>query len=226
LIGINVHMTDSIDILKKRLASGEIGVEEYERIISVLRDTNTSGTVRKPVPTSPEKLIAQCDEFSLYATCVQIGDERRDLVDVSAVTNSSSEGSINFVPYKRESWCCVTFKDGRNVELIETSTSFFKKAHHARIRQFGTAIQQATSQSRFDDLCQLLRSKRIIQLATGDKAEPEIWLTADGMLQTSKRKFRIAACAATGTFGVGTRSYRTYSSAEVLISESKKPLLG
>ncbi len=218
-------MDNAVDTLRKRLASGEIDVDEYEKLLQILTSTDIKSP-KPPRTAKTERLVTSFEDFFLYESYLQVGSKTHPLADAIVVTSYAREVSFNFIK-SLQSGFTLNFQGDACYSASNDSTWPFKKERYNQIRQFGAKLKAATVQSRMNNTVKNLREQGRILVGHGNKKEPHVYLTADGKITTNVRIFDIKSCAATGTFGVGVSSINNYQAPNtVLISNGKKPLLG
>ena len=216
-------LSTATEILKARLAAGEIDIDEYSRLLAVV-------TARPVSETQPQgSVLAEVDDVRLYKNVLTSGGRILSLSEVVSVTGSSSSMSYNFVPISKSTWFSVRFVSGDKIFLQEERTYFSGARHKAIAKMYGL-VRRSTFQSRLNNLAaKLLREDRIeIYNPYSDKAET-VFLTSEGVIETATKSIRLKAAKEHGMFGVGTEWQslglsRGYDTEEVVICESKGTL--
>lgn len=218
-------MDEAVETLRKRLASGELSIAEYEKLLKALAKTSIE-SLGSPKKENIERMVASFENFLLYESYILIDNKRYPLADLTMVTSYAREVSFNFVK-GLESGFTVTLKDGACHSASNDSTWPFKRERYNQIRQFGAKLKAVTAEARMNNTVRELKDHGKILVGRGNRKEPEVYLTIEGKITTAIREFDIKSCAAKGTFGVGVVSINNYRAPDtVLISNGKKPLLG
>lgn len=219
---------DALEILKTRLAAGEISIAEYRELAAIVGAKGPSEPLPSSLPSPRGKLLAQIDDLQLHETGICVKGKWHPLADVTSVSGSSSSLSINFIPMSKTSSAYFSLATGEHISLDEDRVLLGGTRHKA-IRNFYSCLQRLTLQSRLNRLATKLVSEarlQIFQPPTTVRTSP-VFLTSDGRVQSGTRNIDLKAAKRTGTFGVGTearslsRSSHEYNTAEVVISEEK-----
>lgn len=219
-------MSTAIQILKSRLAAGEIGLDEYRALLAVISTAAEGGL---PTTESLGAVLAEVDDVKLYQSALSSGGKIFGLDSVKSVAGGSSSSSINYIPMDKSTWLTIRFISRDMISLREQRTYFAGGRHKAIATLYGL-VRRATFQSRLNNLAaKLVREKRIEIYHPYTGKDEAVFLTSGGDLETATKTIGLKAAKANGMFGVGTewRSLgfsRGYDTNEVIVCEKKGTL--
>lgn len=223
---------DPVQILMKRLAAGDISIDEYRILLPLLKASPTD----QPQPFLSSDLdplgqkLAQVDDIELYEACLLVAGRQYLLSNVKSVRGARSSSSVNFIPIDRLTTLNVWFTNNENVSVEETRLMFGGSRHKA-ILQMLTLLWQVTFKPRLQNLATRLRNEGSVELnRTIVGAGDAVSLTKDGVVAKGARRIDLKQAKAFGTFCVGTErrslsGSRASNPNEIVVSE-KKGLLG
>lgn len=216
----------AIDILKKRLASGEVTLEEYKTILKELEGVKNNND--QQVKTS-RQLVATIDEdFKLFNDAIVYKGSTFLLSDVTAIKNYSSKNTLNFVTMDRLSCLTITFKNSKEICITE-DRAWFGKKRHDEILVASQRIKKLTFNHRVTNFADKLLENNKIKLSEDYlKKDPskDVFLFRDGTIRTPHRSIDLKKARINGTLFVGTRTegilshYRASNSNEIAVTET------
>lgn len=226
------------DILKARLAAGDISVDEYRQLLAEVREgtaQNDRGKSRSPDEMPTGALVLEFEDLRLFENVIEYRNVTRPLTDVTSVRGGQSQQSFNFVPTEKSSSVHIAFLSGDPISISEQRIVFGGKRHQA-IGHLLVALRQMTLRQRITNLAKRLIQQEHIELTKtwdiGGKTVGEVvTLTKDGMISTPTKTVNLKVAKACGTFGLGTEWHSLNALSqktnpyEVVLSE-KKAILG
>lgn len=223
-----------IEMLRARLASGEISTEEYRKVLAVLQETDAPPEKAPPEKETQGEVESGRPGPSVLSAC---GMDLREngvlfegvfypLATVSSVRGGERSRTVNLVAFERSTALYIGFVDGRSISLRE-SRAWFAGRNHANILRLFEELRVRTYRPRFINLVLRLRQHGELTLHTPFLDEDSVVLDVSGVVRTPKRGVNLKAARESGTFGLGTERHSInmlnsrIDSAEVVISESK-----
>ena len=146
--------------LDQRLAAGQISVEEYKNLISIIQ-------VAPSTNNRQDQLIVEVNnEFSVYKDyCIFKGKEYRyDCVEV--IVWSRDKQSINLISVGDSTVFGIIFSDGEKVNYV-TDTMLFRGLLSIRLEKAYSYINQLTASTRVNALEKSLREKGSLRIPAG-----------------------------------------------------------
>lgn len=227
------------DILKARLAIGDISLEEYRQLLAEIRDEPSDGKSFNDAG-SPGKLqtgavVLEFEDLRLFENAIMYRNVTHPLSDVTSVRGGQSQQSFNFVPTEKSSSVHIAFVSGEPISISEQRILFGGKRHDAIGRLLAT-LRKMTFNQRVTNLAKKLIQQGQINLTTtwvigGREVGEVVTLRKDGTVVTPTKSVNLKVAKASGTFGLGTEwhslnamSHKT-NPLEVVLSE-KKGMLG
>lgn len=225
-------MTETpMDILKARLARGEISVEEYQRLYLLLR--NEYAPARSSL--SPEQQldcgrpVAGVDDLILCERALKYQGDIHALDAVQSVRGGQDRSTVNGITAHRHTYLRVILGDGTQIEVAEGRAWRGGKRHDAILETL-RQLQQLTLASRCDYVWRRLAADGSLRLTTpGLLARDPAYLYSDGSIGNSRMRVGIREAHLTGTlvFGHSQGHYpaSSYSPDDIVISDKKAPKL-
>lgn len=224
------------NILKTRLASGQISIEEYRQLWATLSDesepqTRECNSDQRGRELQEGRLLAEFEDLKVFQNCVSYKEWRHALRDVTSVRGGQSSRSFNFVPTEKSSCIVIAFVSGETVNISEDRILFGGKRHEAIVRIL-TLLRQITFNHRLTNLTKKLIDNGQIELYKPIVGSGEsVVLRKDGIVISGSLSINLKQAKATGTFGLGSE-WRSLNSMnhennpyEVILSE-KRGLFG
>lgn len=222
----------SKDILKTRLASGEISIEEYRQLLATLSDESEPRIKERNSDQGGSGLqegrpLAEFEDLKIFENCVFYKNRKHALPDVTSVRGSQSSRSFNFVPTEKSSCIFMAFVSGETVNISEDRILFGGKRHEA-IGRMLAILRQATFNHRLINLIKKLTGNGQVELYKPIVGSGEsIVLRKDCMVIAGSLSISLKLAKSTGTFGLGSewRSLNSLSHEnnpyEVILSEKR-----
>ena len=136
------------NILKTRLASGEISIEEYRQLLAALSGESEPHIKER---SSDQGDIGLLEERPLVETCVFYKGCKHAISDVTSVRGAQSASLFNFVPTEKSSCVVMAFVSGETVNISEDRILFGGKRHEA-IGRMLNLLRQVTFNHRLTNL--------------------------------------------------------------------------
>ena len=225
-----------IEILKKRLASGELSIEQYRcLLVEISGQTSHGQSIDSGAKDHTGALIFEFEDVKVCEHAIVYKDAVHSLSDVISVRGGQSRSSFNFVPTQNSSSIGIQFLSGEVISISEERLLFGGKRHEAIGRLFST-VQQITFKQRLGNLTRRLIQQGQLELTRpwviGSRQVGEtIILKKGGVIVSGERSINLKTAKASGTFGLGSEwhslnamSHKT-NPHEVVLSE-KKAVLG
>lgn len=197
-------MGEARDILDRRFAAGEIGVEEYTTRRAILNGAVPSPPPPPP-PAAPPKVLASFDDVVINERGLFIAGNLIPLERIAKVDGDASQMSINFVPIMRDSTLHLELTDGTTFAYNEDS-AYFSPIRHRQIRKAYAILRNATSQTRLDNLAGKVRREGRVRLGLHGKEQEPVYLTVKGELVCGDKVIDLKVAKANGGFGIGVQS--------------------
>ena len=227
------------DILKTRLAAGEISLDEYRQLLAEIgKECVEDKSPRDSSPSNELKtgaLFFEFEDLRLFENAIVYRNVAHPLSDVTSVRGVQSRQSFNFFPTERSSSLHVSFLSGDSISITEQRILLGGKRHDAIGRLLAT-LRKMTFNQRLTNLAKKLIHQGQVELTTawvigGREVGELVILRKDGTVVTPTKTVDLKVAKASGTFGLGTEwrslnamSHKTNPS-EVVLSE-KKGMLG
>lgn len=217
-------MGTEVGILRRRLAAGEISLEQYREILRELEPSAVSND-RKNAADSLGSPVVAVDDVNFYPEVITKDDKVRLLADVVSVAGGSEKDSVNFVRTGNSSWLTIGFSCGYELKFTEDRL-YFGEARHKNIGLALAHVRKATFQRRLNNLATQLAQRRRLEVYKGYQS---VYLTYDGILEEGDQRVSIKVAKQSGTFGVGSE-WRSlgfshgYNLQQVVASEQKGTL--
>ena len=227
-----------IDILKKRLAVGEISIDEYRQLMSEVCNSSFESKAQENPDLSGSldtgSFIDGIDNFQLYKNVIVYQDKTYKLTNVSRVYGEQSSSSVNFFPTSRRSSFGVSFTFGESINISEDKT-MFAGSRHDKIGRIYSALRSLTINQRITNLAIKIKQQGEVFLTKewnyqGKVYGQNIIFRRDGMLVTPTRVINLKVAKASGVFQLGSewRGINGISKKsnpyEVILSEKKATL--
>jgi hypothetical protein len=196
-------MGEAKDILDRRLAAGEISVEEYSSRLAALEGSSSSRQPPQVPPAPPPKVLASFDDLVITERGLFISGKLIPLERIAKVNGSASQMSINFIPMMKDSSLHIELTDGTTFSYSEDS-AYFSPIRHKQIRTAYAILRSATSQKRLDNLAAKVRrdGRVLLGLVDFDEKKP-VYLTVRGELVSGELVVVLKIANANGGFGIG-----------------------
>ena len=221
-------MNTPIAILKIRLASGEINLDEYHKLVTALTSNTDSPPLRERTTLPHGSVLAEVDGIRLYKEAIFMSGTIFPLADIESVKGKNFSESINFIPASKWTYLRIKFTSGETIKLDEHRT-ILGGARHKAIASMYSQIKRITFQSRLNNLAaKLIREGKILLYKPIGK-EQAVFLTRDARIEAGTNSISLKAAKAHGSFGIGVEWQslglsRGYDTDEVVISEKKGTL--
>ncbi|RQP21867.1 hypothetical protein [Piscinibacter terrae] len=220
-----------VNVLKARLAAGEISIAEYRSLLAEIGEDRSSPPSTEAPQYETGTLLGEFEQFRLFEYGVQVGQQFHPMSQVVSVKGGQSYKSFNFVPSQNRSSFSITFLSGEQASAVEDRLVFGGKRHNALIH-FYDAVRQLTFKPRLTNLVSRLSDIGHLDIYKPPfGGEDTVVLRKDGVIVAGTRTVNLKTAKATGTFGLGTQwhalnavSQKT-NPAEVVMSE-ERGLLG
>jgi hypothetical protein len=231
--------TSPNDVLKARLAAGEITIEEYRKVQAALSepqgDIDEGQTSRCSETVHTGALIVEFEDLKVFQEAISYNNISHPISEVTSVRGGQSEKSFQFVPTEKSSSCYIEFTSGQSI-LISEKRILFAGKRHEQIANLLAIVRRVTFSHRVQNLVKKLVRDGQIPLTTaiivgGKDAAAAVFLRKDGTVLTPNKSVNLKTAKAIGTFGLGTewRSLNALSHSsnpyEVVLSE-KRGMLG
>ena len=144
------------NILKTRLASGEISIEEYRQLLAALSGESEPHIKERSsdqgdIGLLEERPLAEFEDLKVFETCVFYKGCKHALSDVTSVRGAQSASLFNFVPTEKSSCVVMAFVSGETVNISEDRILFGGKRHEA-IGRMLNLLRQVTFNHRLTNL--------------------------------------------------------------------------
>lgn len=121
-----------IETLKKRLASGEISIEQYRCILAEISgQTCYEQSIDPSLKDHAGALILEFEDLKVCEHSIVYKNTVHPLSDVTSVRGGQSRGSFNFVPTQNSSSIRIQFLSGEVISFSEDRLLFGGKRHEA-----------------------------------------------------------------------------------------------
>lgn len=228
--------TSPANILRTRLASGEISIDQYRLLLAEIHLTANEEPPGAPASdngtSDTGRILLSTGNTTLYEHVIVHEHVTYQTADITSVGGWHRSNTLNFVPLDRQSFLYVHFTKDRSFHLSE-DRAWFGAKRHAELGRLLTLLTSMTFRTRLTNLVVKLRTeKSVILFESNTNKHAQVRLYEDGTLGTSSRRIDIKLAKASGTLGFGGEwvSINGLSSKsdprEVIISESKGLLGG
>jgi hypothetical protein len=197
------------DMLKSRLATGAISIEEYRQLLAEISDESDSlikerNSNQNGSGLDAGILLGEFEDLKLFENCIAYKGCEYALSDVTSVRGGQSSRSFNLVPTEKSSSLSVFFVSGNTVRLSENRILFGNKRHEA-IGRILSLLRNITFNHRMTNLVKKLALNGQIELYKPIVGSGEsVVLRKDGMVVTTSISINLKQAKATGTFGLGS----------------------
>jgi hypothetical protein len=228
-------MENSKSILKERLAKGDISVDEYRNLLSIIYEDNAeeskSELIDQPNQLKTNRLIYEFEDIQIFEDKIIFKNKEFSIKDIVTVFGKFSDSYFNFVPMSRSSLFAVGFLSGEPINLYE-HRDFLGWKRHKAIRHIYDILRKITFNQRLTNLAKKLKQQGEVQLTKtwvfeGKEHGQTVILMKDGNIIVNNKRVNIKTAKASGTFSIGTewRSIngmnRHSTPNEVVLSEKK-----
>ena len=172
---------EAISILKKRLANGEINLEQYNQLLA---------TISKPSVESIDvgSFFESLDDLQVFTKGLISNGKKYLYSDIYSVHCSSHDARMNGISFARNSYFLIKFNNDDYIEFDE-SGRFFKGGRHKKINQISQYIKNQTKEIRYEKFTKELTSaKRILIGFTEDRNQ--VFLTRNGDLECPNKNLK------------------------------------
>jgi hypothetical protein len=153
-----------IKILKNRLASGEISIEQYRCILAEISgQTCYEHSIDSSLKDHAGALVLEFEDLKVYEHSIVYKNTAHPLSDVTSVRGGQSRTSFNFVPTQSSSSIGIQFVSGKVISISEDRLLFGGKRHEAIGRLFST-VRQITFKQRLANLTRRLLQQGHLEL--------------------------------------------------------------
>jgi len=194
-------MPSPIEILKKRLAAGEVTLVQYKAIEKELC-AKTSDT------DNSNKVIFSFEELQIFETFLLYEGKRYALDSITRVFGWQQAFSLNYIPTSKLSVLVIVFSDKQTITLTE-HRAWFGGKRHKEIGQMMWKLRKLTFGQRFRNLVGELRRRRKLLLFSpkiaGGKGD-EVYLHLDGTITAGSRTYNLKDAKKRGQFVIGTNT--------------------
>ncbi|MGE0469586.1 MAG: hypothetical protein AB7L09_12480 [Nitrospira sp.] len=224
-----------IEILKKRLASGELSIEQYRCLLAEISgQTPHEQSIDPRAKDRTGALILEFEDLKICKNAIVYRNAVHPLSDVTSVRGGQSRSSFNFVPTQNSSSIGIQFASGEAISISEDRLLFGGKRHEAIGRLFST-MRDITFKQRLVNLTRRLIEQGHLELTRpwtiGSRQVGEtVILKKEGVVISGERSINLRTAKASGTFGLGSQwhslnfmSHQT-DPYEVVLSEKKAAL--
>ena len=230
--------TSPTDILKTRLAAGEISLEEYRQLLAEIRDGTANADrhdSHSPHEIRTGALVLEFEDLRLFENAITYRNITHPLSDVTSIRGGQSQQSFNLVPTEKSSSVHIEFLSAEPISITEKRILFGGKRHEA-IGRLLTTLRKMTFHQRVNNLAKKLIQQGQIELTKawiigGKEVGEVVILRKDGTVCTPTKTVNLKVAKASGTFGLGTEWHSLNAMSqktnpyEVVLSE-KKGMLG
>jgi len=123
------------DVLKARLAAGEISIDEYRELLAEIcdevMDEGRNHIHNQSDALSTGKLITEFEDLRLFENAIIHKNIAHPLSDITSVRGGQSEQSFNFLPTEKSSSLSIAFISGESIAISEQRILFGGKRHEA-----------------------------------------------------------------------------------------------
>lgn len=214
------NLNPHVEVLKSRLASGEITLTQFHELLSILQnDANVALPTRPAI--DPGRLITSIDDIQLFEKYLKVGNDYIELHEITKIDAGQSNYSVNFLPISKNTSCSISFKNREPLYLGEDRT-YFGGSRHKDILAFTSMLRAATYpnrlRARFDSL--MVNKTTVI----GTSGNEFVFLNFDGTISLNDKRVRLKIAREKGIYEIGragiyiglTTSYNPY---EALVCE-------
>lgn len=194
-----------MDILKQRLAAGELSIEEFRRLREELGSENlggSNGALSLPAGDS-EQPLAEIDNVAAYEKYLTIAGEKFLYSEVVRANGTRDLHLFNYVPTERSASLFLGVS-GRKPVFIYEDRVIFGGTRQGRIAKTSQELCRRSFHYRVRNLVDRLRLHgEIILVKPYLDAETPIVITADGYIKKGSRLLYLPSAASVGTLGIG-----------------------
>jgi hypothetical protein len=213
---------EAISILKKRLANGEISLDQYEKLLT---------TIANPIAVSIDvgSVIDTLDDLQICTKGLARHGKKYLYGDIFSVHCFSHDGRMNGISFVRNSHLAIIFKNNDSFDFDEDGR-FFKGNRHKKIIQIGQFLKDKTREIRQENFTNELITSGSISIGITDDRH-EVFLSRNGDIECPSKniKLHIKDCHSSGTLALGVEKSTLNSNAIdtnlIVISNMKRSLL-
>lgn len=216
----------NMDILKQRLASGEIDVYEYKLIVKELEEKEHSQQQYSNESIRKNLVVMLDNELKVYEDGMDYKGRFFPLSKVTSVKSGTRSDTLNFVITSRVTGLSISFTDMETIYISE-NRAWFKSDRHKAIASAGHKIKQITFRNRVNNFVdKLIKNESVQVYSPFSKREEAVFLHSNGTLRTPTKSVDLKTAQNTGTLIIGTKTESNFSnsrssdSSEVAISET------
>jgi hypothetical protein len=202
-------------ILDRRLALGEISIDEYQQMLRAM--TAHDGSAPSPHRESIDAVasakskedaraapLASVDDLSVFSDSIVVRGESIPFASIARVYGGADQFTYNFIPMTKSSSLYIWTVDDREFAYTEDRT-YLGNSRHKQIRATCGVLRQLTLQHRIGNLASRLRQhgRLVLGFCHDDDAKP-VTLTSNGRLEADGLSVDLKAAKSHGAFGTGT----------------------
>jgi len=223
-----VNMTENyIEILKSRLARGEISLDEFEKVASTLNDSLFSGA--EPEAFLGKAPLIEVDNkklghIALYEDHIKLGNTVLAIADIASFEDSNSVHKINGGSVMRRSSFYLSDKRG-NTYSVHEERVFRSEAdtNHAKVRGIADTLKKKTFARRMNALVTKIRQLGMLRIGIGDHGSTPVLLDKNGTITCGafSGTLRNAKTLVMGTRNKGLLASANYDPKVITFSEEQ-----
>jgi hypothetical protein len=222
-------MTIPNEILKARLAAGEISIDEYREILAEISTNVPKSAEEQERPTPVEAkiggLIFEFEHLRLFENAIIHENVVRYITDVTSVDGGQYTHSTNSIPSIKITGLTILFASGESINLEENRKWFGGKRHQALLKLL-SMLREVTFKQRMANLTRKLRRQGQLELTRKSNVGEIVLLRKDGIVIASTKSVNLKVAKASGTFELGTHSTSLMTTKsnpfEIVLSEKSK----
>lgn len=183
----------SLEVLRHRLASGEISLEEYRLIKDELTQSSeaTQATSWERSATPDALPLAEIDGIEVFDAFLRINGTPYDFESVTSVRGGGCISSVNLVPLDRWASLSVTVEGQEPIRILENRVIFGGR-RQGRIVKTYSCLASKTLKFRSERLYYKVRDLGSVTLGKDLRSGSNVVAMANGILRCGDRTMRLA----------------------------------